>query len=99
MGADGLHGAAHFRSLSDPADDLYALGSMLFLLLTGQVFDPEQPLTIQKLRRNVPRKLCRLVASLLANKPEKRPAADAVRSTLISILRNLNRQRTARVHA
>ena len=69
-------------------DDLYALGSILFLLLTGRVFDPAAPVTIQKLRRNVPPVLCQLVESLLAIEPGKTPAAEAVRESLISICLN-----------
>ncbi|MFN2578865.1 MAG: phosphotransferase [Pyrinomonadaceae bacterium] len=76
-------------------DDLYALGSVLFLLLTGKVYDPAAPLTIKKLRRNVPSNLCRLVQSLLAVNEHRRPTAETAHATLISILRILKRQRMA----
>jgi serine/threonine protein kinase len=69
-------------------DDLYALGSILFLLLTGRVFDQAAPVAIKKLRRNVPPILCQLVESLLAIEPGKTPAAEAVRESLISICLN-----------
>jgi class IV lanthipeptide synthase len=68
------------------AYDLYALGSVLYLLLTGRVFDPAQPLAIKKLRRNVPHELRLLVESLLADRPGARPSARAATAQLASIL-------------
>lgn len=73
-------------------DDLYALGSILFLLLTGRVFEPTAPVTIQKLRRNVPPDLCQLVESLLVIEAGKTRAAEAVRASLISIYLKSKRQ-------
>lgn len=81
------------------SDDLYALGSILFLLLTGRVFDPAAPVTIQKLRRNVPPDLCRLVESLLSLKAAQTTAAGSVRARLISICLNSKRQMSLSVKA
>jgi serine/threonine protein kinase len=67
-------------------DDLYALGSVLYLLLTGRVFDQTQPLAIRKLRREVPHELTLLVASLLAENPQERPSAQATNANLTAIL-------------
>ncbi len=67
-------------------DDLFALGSMLYLLITGRVFDHEQPQSISRLRRNVPAELRELVQSLLSEDPQKRPAAELARARLNSIL-------------
>lgn len=68
-------------------DDLFALGSILFLLLSGQMFDEAQPTSIAKWRRNVPPRLRLLVDSLLAVEPNLRPTAKNVRTQLTSILR------------
>jgi class IV lanthipeptide synthase len=67
-------------------DDLYALGSVLYLLLTGRVFDQTKPLAIRRLRREVPHELTLLVASLLAEDPQERPSAQATKSRLTAIL-------------
>lgn len=69
-------------------DDLYALGSIIFLLLTGRVFDPTAPVPIQKLRRKVPPDLCQLVESLLTIEVGKTPAPGSIRARLISICLN-----------
>lgn len=74
-------------------DDLYALGSVLFLLITGQVFDEAKPLSIAKLRRNVPVELRQLVSSLLDGNPAKRPSAQNVHFRLTLILRQPSQTR------
>ena len=74
-------------------DDLYALGSILFLLLTGRVYDSTTTPQIKKLRRNVPPGMCRLVESLLAIDANRRPTAEIARATLTSIFLSLKRQR------
>jgi class IV lanthipeptide synthase len=73
------------------ADDVYALGSMLFLLLTGRIYDPDQPLGILKLRRNVPAELIRLVDSLLLTKGDSQPAIETAHAKLTSIFLRLKR--------
>lgn len=73
-------------------DDLYALGSILFLLLSGQMFDAARPTSIAQLRRNVPVRLRLLVDSLLAVEPDRRPGAQSVETQLASILREHSRR-------
>jgi serine/threonine protein kinase len=74
------------------SDDLYALGSILFLLLTGRIYDSATALTIKKMRRNVPSKLCQLVESLLAIDAYSGPTAEIALATLTSIFLSLKRQ-------
>lgn len=81
------------NSHSGLTDDLYALGSILFLLLSGQMFDDARPVPIAKLRRNVPLDLRRLVESLLGVEPQRRPSAQQVETQLRSILRKRSRER------
>jgi len=79
-------------------DDLYSLGSILFLLITGEMFDETQPTSIARLRRNVPLELRRLVESLLSAEPHQRPSAQEVQLKLTAISRKqpqLRRQQAA----
>ena len=57
------------------ADDLYALGSMLYLLTTGSVPPLNNPISPDKLRRNSPEALCKLIISLLSPDRRRRPSA------------------------
>ena len=67
-------------------DDLYSLGSVLYLLITGRLLDGASPVAIEKLRRKVPPELRDLVSSLLADNPRKRPSAQSTKSRLTAIL-------------
>jgi len=77
------------REPAPPAvnDDLFALGSTLYLLITGRIFNHEQPIPIDKLRRKAPAELRRLVELLLGNESRKRPTARSAHVQLNSILR------------
>lgn len=57
------------------ADDLYALGSMLYLLGTGRVPSSTDLISPAKLRRNIPAELSRLILSLLNRDRRRRPSA------------------------
>ena len=68
-------------------DDLYALGSMLYLLATGSVPSSTGPISPKKLRRNIPGELCKLILRLLGPDPRRRPAAKKT-LTLLSRIRD-----------
>jgi Protein kinase domain len=70
-------------------DDLYSLGAILFLLITGRMFDEAQPVDMRRLRRNLPPELKQLVESLLSAEPHKRPSAEDVQLQLNAISRKL----------
>jgi serine/threonine protein kinase len=95
-GTPGFIAPLHSGKISDAkADDLYAFGAMLFLLVTGRIYDPEKELTVRGLRRDVPHKLIQLIGCLLSTEPARRPAIEAVHADLNSILRRLKRRRRA----
>jgi len=68
-------------------DDLFGLGATLYLLITGHVFDPQQPHPIGKFRKHVPAALVQLVESLLNETIANRVTAEAARVRLNVILR------------
>lgn len=46
--------------------DIYALGAVVYFLLTGRLYDAENPTAIGKLRRNVPQNIIEITEKLLA---------------------------------
>lgn len=75
------------KHLDDPADDIYALGVILFECLTGGY--PRFPLDPEHLRwrlvenqPSVPPQVADLVVAMLAREPEQRPSADDVVAVL-----------------
>ena len=63
-------------------EDLYALGALIYLLLTGEIPDSENFRPLRKLRRGVPAAICDLVSELLSPVPHERPAAQSVAERL-----------------
>lgn len=68
--------------------DLYALGVTIYYLLTGKFPSMPAPTPVQKLRRNVPAALRRIVAELLNPDPRRRPRARSVAQSLKALLSN-----------
>jgi hypothetical protein len=88
---------------SDPSIDLYALGVVIYHLLTGTFPMEENPAPVEKLRKGTPQSMCQIIAELMSPRVSERPAALRVVERLNEILRgevDLARQhRKARVRS
>jgi hypothetical protein len=83
---------AEFRGRSQLPEDLYALGVVIYLLLSGRTPDNPSSVSIIKSRRNIPRSLAELVRELLHSNPRRRPQAATVARRLALILGRLNQR-------
>lgn len=91
-------------TISTPQSDLYALGCVLYEMLVGKALFAgstayavmnkqvaERPASVKRSRKDVPDELDRLIADLLAKKPEDRPpSAEAVYERLLPFVTDLN---------
>lgn len=77
------------ESHSETDADLYALGAVIYYMLTGKFHERENPVSIEKLRRNVPKPLREIVADLIDADGAKRFAAE-VKAELETVLQDLN---------
>lgn len=69
--------ADSFRGQPRRPEDLYALGAITYLLLAGRPPEETCPVPLERMRRNVPAPVSRLVAELLDADPRRRPRARA----------------------
>lgn len=64
------------------AQDLYAMGAIIYLMLTGVLPSTSRPTPVQKLRPNVHPILVSTIGDLLNPDPHQRPSANAISRTL-----------------
>lgn len=77
-----------FRGQSRQPEDLYALGAVVYLLLTGLTPEVASP-PLSKVRKNVPAAASKVVEELLSRDPRLRPGAADVARELESALKLL----------
>jgi serine/threonine-protein kinase len=69
--------------------DLYALGAVIYFLLSGQPPQSPNPVPLESLRKAVPHHVLALVAELLAGEPKLRPDAEEVIRRLKNVATSL----------
>ena len=74
----------------NPTADLYALGVVIYYLLTGVLPSSPHPVPVKKLRENVPSKIIRILSGLIHSEPEKRTPAWIVEQKLMKISKELD---------
>jgi hypothetical protein len=79
-----------FRGQSRAPEDLYALGVIIYFLLSGSLPVTHAPIPVEKLRRNVPGAARRIVSELLDTDPQRRPGAQLVAQRLKAVLSSVN---------
>lgn len=77
----------NWRAPANDTDDLYALGVIIYYLLSGMLPPASNAAPLEKLRRNIPVAVCRLVSRLLNPNPLLRPRAGAAARELGASLR------------
>jgi len=70
-------------------DDLYSLGAVIYLLLTGNLPDHTERLTLQKIRRGIPVEAREIITELLLAPPRQRPSAGLIARQLAAASANL----------
>jgi len=73
---------APFQGQSRLPEDLYALGSVMYLIFAGCPPDAEKARAVQEMRHGLPADLVTLINQLLSSNPQDRPAASEVRRRL-----------------
>ena len=72
---------------SSANDDYFALGTVIYFLLAGSYYDPNVPISIDKLRRHVPEQLKTLITILLNNTATNtKVSASGIRKQLKELL-------------
>jgi serine/threonine protein kinase len=66
--------------------DLYALGAVVYLLLTGSLPDRSAPVAVEKLRRNIPKRAREIINVLLGGDTRNCPDATTIAEELTAVL-------------
>ena len=83
------------RPQSRAPEDLYALGAVVYFLITGRLPQSSAHLPISKLRRGVPQAVCDIVSQLFAADPAQRPSGQTVARSLETVLSRLNARKSS----
>ncbi len=81
-----------FSNCSQPSIDLYALGIVIYYLLTGKFLDDDKPDAIGKVRKGIPAGVRAILSGLLSSNAQDRPSAGMVISALNRVVVSLEPQ-------
>lgn len=76
----------HTEVKSRVYEDLYALGAVLHLLLTGKLPENPSTLPLKIVRRNIPPQACQLISELLTANPRHQPSVQVTAERLRALL-------------
>jgi hypothetical protein len=72
------------------AEDVYSLGAVIYFLLTGKIYEPDNPQPVSKLRRNVPSDVVEILEKLLVLPiKRKRPSAEFAVCEFEKLMKNI----------
>ena len=85
--------SGELRGQAKPSADLYALGVIIYHLLSGSFPSTPNPIPVEKLRRNIPLAASQVVSELLNPNPHRRPLPQSVTRRLKAALLEIDSPR------